>query len=106
MFLTARHPTAKPTVATEPEGAIAAKLTKGELDAFAGDALALESRAARDPAYRVVRLAASPTAILCRADDATLRDALAAALKGLVDSGELARIHGKYATDGDAGTKK
>ena len=33
-------------------------------------------------------------------------DELAAALKGLVDSGELARIHGKYATDGDAGTKK
>jgi len=53
-----------------------------------------------------VRLAASPTAILCRADDAKLREALAAALKGLVDSGELARIGEKYATNGDAGTKK
>lgn len=106
MYLAAQRPNAKPIVATEPEGAIATKITKGELDAFAGDALALETRAARDPAYRVVRLAAEPTAILCRADDAKLREALGAALKGLVDSGEIARIHGKYATNGDAGTKK
>ncbi|MFN5497752.1 MAG: M20/M25/M40 family metallo-hydrolase [bacterium] len=106
MYLAVQRPNAKPIVATEPEGAIATKITKGELDAFAGDALALETRAARDPAYRVVRLAAEPTAILCRADDAKLREALGAALKGLVDSGEIARIHGKYATNGDAGTKK
>ena len=106
MYLAVQRPNAKPIVATEPEGAIAAKITKGELDAFAGDALALEARAARDPAYRVVRLAAEPTAILCRADDAKLREALAAALKGLVDSGELARIGEKYATGGDAGAKK
>jgi len=106
MYLAVQRPNAKPIVATEPEGAIATKITKGELDAFAGDALALETRAARDPAYRVVRLAAEPTAILCRTDDAKLREALGAALKGLVDSGEIARIHGKYATNGDAGTKK
>ena len=106
MYLAVQRPNAKPVVATEPEGAIAAKITKGELDAFAGDALALEARAARDPAYRVVRLAAEPTAILCRADDAKLREALGAALKGLVDSGELVRIREKYATGGEAASKK
>jgi ABC-type amino acid transport substrate-binding protein len=106
MYLAVQRPNAKPVVATEPEGAIATKITKGELDAFAGDALALEARAARDPAYRVVRLAAEPTAILCRADDAKLREALAAALKGLVDSGELVRIREKYATGGEAPSKK
>ena len=97
MYLAVQRPSAKPIVATEPEGAIATKITKGELDAFAGDALALETRAARDPAYRVVRLAASPTAILCRADDATLREALGAAVKALADSGELARLAEKAA---------
>ncbi len=106
MYLAVQRPSAKPIVATEPEGAIATKITKGELDAFAGDALALEARAARDPAYRVVRLAAEPTAILCRADDAKLREALGAAVKGLVDSGELARIREKYATGGEAASKK
>jgi len=53
-----------------------------------------------------VRLAAEPTAILGRADDAKLREALGAAVKGLVDSGELARIREKYATGGDAASKK
>jgi ABC-type amino acid transport substrate-binding protein len=106
MFLAAQRPNAKPVVATEPEGAIAAKLTKGELDAFAGDALALESRAARDPAYRVVRLAVSPTAILCRADDATLREALGAAVKALAESGELAKIAEKHAPTTGAATNR
>jgi hypothetical protein len=106
MYLAVQRPNAKPIVANEPEGAIAAKITKGELDALAGDALALETRAARDPAYRVVRLASAPTAILCRADDAKLREALGAAVKGLVDSAELARIREKYATGGSAAPKK
>jgi hypothetical protein len=54
----------------------------------------------------VVRLASAPTAILCRADDAKLREALGAAVKGLVDSAELARIREKYATGGSAAPKK
>ena len=104
-FLASQRPNAKPSFSNEPEGALATKITKGELDGLAGDALALEARAARDPAFRVVRLSSEPTVILCRADDAALREALGAALKGLVDSGELARIGEKYAANKDAAAK-
>jgi ABC-type amino acid transport substrate-binding protein len=106
-FLASQHPHAKPLFSTEPEGALATKITKGELDGLAGDALALEARAARDPAFRVVRLSPEPTVILCRADDAALREALATAVTALVKSGELARISEKYAaTTGAAANKQ
>jgi ABC-type amino acid transport substrate-binding protein len=106
-FLASQHPNAKPLFSTEPEGALATKITKGELDGLAGDALALEARAARDPAFRVVRLSPEPTVILCRADDAALREALATAVTALVKSGELARISEKYAaTTGAAANRQ
>ena len=97
LHLAAQRPGVPLAFVAEPDGSIAAKIEKGELDAFAGDALSLEARAARDPAFRVVRLGGAPTAILCRADDAKLREALGAAVKALADSGELARISGKQA---------
>jgi ABC-type amino acid transport substrate-binding protein len=97
LHLAAQRPGVPLAFVAEPDGSIAAKIEKGELDAFAGDALSLEARAARDPAFRVVRLGGAPTAILCRADDAKLREALGAAVKALADSGELARIIGKQA---------
>ena len=104
LYLATERSDTKPIVVTEPDGAIATKITRNEFDAFAGDALPLAARAARDPSYRVVRLAAEPTAILCRADDAKLREALGAALKRLVDSGEIARIAEKFAAMAGAAT--
>jgi ABC-type amino acid transport substrate-binding protein len=53
-----------------------------------------------------VRLAVSPTAILCRADDATLREALGAAVKALAESGELAKIAEKHAPTTGAATNR
>ena len=98
-FLATQRPTARPMLVTEPEGAIASKITSGELDALAGDALALQVRAARDPAYRIVRLADEPTAILCRADDTALREALGGAIRTLIETGEVAKIRERYTFD-------
>lgn len=60
------------TPETSPEGTIAGRIEKGELDAFLGDLLALESRAARNPALRVVELARCGGVYLLRAGDAPL----------------------------------
>jgi len=101
-FLAAQRPAARPILATEADGAIAAKITNGELDAFAGDALALGVRAARDPAYRVVRLATEPTAILVRADDPLLRERLGAALSRALESAEWRTALEKHAARASA----
>lgn len=97
LHLATREPAVKAIVVTEPDGAIATMISKGELDAFAGDALSLELRAARDPAYRVVRLGAVPTAILVRADDAPLRDALGKSLGRALESAEWRAAVDKHA---------
>jgi ABC-type amino acid transport substrate-binding protein len=80
-FLAQRQPSLAPVPGNEPDGALASRIEKGELDALAGDALALEARAAKDPAFRVVRLSSESTHILCRADDSVLREALSRVLR-------------------------
>ena len=80
-FLAQQQPSLAPVAGNEPDGALASRIEKGELDALAGDALALEARAAKDPAFRVVRLSSESTHILCRADDSVLREALSRVLR-------------------------
>ncbi len=86
------HPGLATIAVDAPDGAIATRVEKGELDAFAGDALALEARARRDPAFRVVRLASLGTVVLRRTDDTALGAAVGRAIEALRRSGALGEI--------------
>lgn len=73
----------------DPDGTIASKIEKGELDGFLGDLRALESRLARNPSLRVVPLEQERSQLLMRKSDETAAGRILEALRVITDDGTL-----------------
>jgi len=76
----------------DPDGTIASKIEKGELDAFLGDLRALEARLLRNPSLRVVSIESQPSQLLLRKSDAALEARVSEALRACTNDGTLRKL--------------
>ncbi len=86
------------TASRDPDGTIASRLEKGELDAFLGDLRALEARLSRNPSLRVVLIESQPSQWLLRKGDELVANRCAAALRNMIDDGTLRKLEARDAS--------